>query len=320
MAKRRKLKKKFYYIIVILVLLIVALIFGIKKYREYQYHQTYEYKLLEHGYQLEEVKILEQTFDNKKLDELLLIEKNSTIIRLINEKYFIKNNFDLYLEYVAKNNITDTTKVITMVNAKANNEFYSLNLKTNMNKDYEIITNKFYQLEADYEPNDLVTVSTTYAWGDYGTVKIREKVYNAFLDMWESANAAGYYLMIKSGYRSYDNQEKVYNSYEEKYGPEYADSIAARPGYSEHQTGLSLDIYSKQNTNQKTFKDSETAKWLFANAHLYGFILRYPEGKEDITGYNYEAWHYRYVGIDTATKIYEKNITFEEYYAYYLDY
>ena len=103
------------------------------------------------------------------------------------------------------------------------------------------------------------------------------------------------------------------------YGSEYADEIAARPGHSEHQTGLALDIFCTTNSNTKTFKDSEAYQWLLNNAYKYGFILRYPEGKENITGFTFESWHYRYVGTEIATYIYENDITFDEYYAYFTE-
>lgn len=125
--------------------------------------------------------------------------------------------------------------------------------------------------------------------------------------------------MINSSYRSYEDQEIVYNNYKNSSGERFADSIAARPGSSEHQTGLALDIFSKTNTNKNTFSQTDEAKWLKENAHNFGFILRYPEDKVDITGYSFESWHYRYVGKDIATYIYENDITYEEYYAYFLE-
>ena len=136
--------------------------------------------------------------------------------------------------------------------------------------------------------------------------------------MWSAAHEEGIYLIIVSAYRDYDSQVQVYNDYQESKGTNYADSIAARPGYSEHQTGLSLDIYSKDSTVASTFKNSKAYEWLINNAHKYGFILRYPDGKKKITGFNYESWHYRYLGEELATKVYNEGITYDEYYAYYL--
>ena len=125
--------------------------------------------------------------------------------------------------------------------------------------------------------------------------------------------------MINSSYRPYKDQERVYNNYKDSRGESGADKIAARPGYSEHQTGLALDIFCTTNSSTKTFAESEAYRWLLDNSYKYGFILRYPEGKENITGYAFESWHYRYVGKDLATKIYNEGITFDEYYAYYIE-
>jgi len=182
-----------------------------------------------------------------------------------------------------------------------------------------MLVNKYYKLDETFEPNDLVTIKTDHSWGTYGENKIREEVYTAFKDMWNSALESDIYLMINSSYRPYNDQERVYNNYKNKNGESYADKIAARPGYSEHQTGLALDIFCTTNGSTKTFASSDAYKWLLENSYKYGFILRYPEGKENITGYAFESWHYRYVGKDLAKKIYDENITFDEYYAYYIE-
>ena len=188
-----------------------------------------------------------------------------------------------------------------------------------MSKEDAILVNKYYQIDSSYEPDDLVTVSMDYSWGDYGSIVVRKIVMDNFLNMWHAANNEGIYLMISSAYRSYQEQETVYNNYKDSYGEDYANEIAAKPGYSEHQTGLAIDIFSKTNSNRKTFKDSDAAHWLVNNAYKYGFILRYPEDKVDLTGYSYESWHFRYVGPEIAEYIQNNNITFEEYYAYFLD-
>ena len=111
--------------------------------------------------------------------------------------------------------------------------------------------------------------------------------------------------------RDYSYQEKLWNSYSNSKGENWADSVAARAGFSEHQTGLALDIVTYGST-MNNFENSDEFKWLSKNAYKYGFILRYPKGKEHITGYKYEPWHYRYVG-DIASTIYNRNITLEEY-------
>ncbi len=318
MAKRRKLKKQVYFVLIGIILFIGLIIFGINRYNLYKYHQTNEYKLIEIGYSNDEVqKILE--FDEEKINYFLNNTKNTRIIDLLNETYYLDKNFDKYISYMNEYSNLSTTDVIRNINIHLDKDFYEETYPTNTELDTSMLVNKYYYLSEDYVPDDLVTVSQTYSWGEAGSQRIREVVYNAFLDMWNVANDAGYYLMINSSYRTYQDQESVYNNYRNTSGQTYADSIAARPGYSEHQTGLAIDIFSRTNTSSATFASSEEASWLKENAYKFGFILRYPEGKEDITGTTYEAWHYRYVGVDIATYIYEHNITFDEYYAYFLE-
>ena len=132
--------------------------------------------------------------------------------------------------------------------------------------------------------------------------------------MHEDASKEDIYLMINLGYRSYDDQEALYNKYEKTYGTYEADKLTARPGFSEHQSGLALDIFEINNSNYSTFKNTPACKWLKENAYKYGFILRYTEDTEKITGFSSEDWHYRYVGKNIAKLIYDNNITLEEYY------
>ena len=118
-------------------------------------------------------------------------------------------------------------------------------------------------------------------------------------------------------WKGYEDQEYVYNQKKGSLGTEKADLIAIHPGYSEHQTGLAIDV-STPGANTTTFDTTDEFKWLENNAHKYGFILRYPKGKQYLTGIAYESWHYRYVGIEAATKIHDEGITFDEYYEFYL--
>lgn len=320
MATRKRLKKQVYFVFAGLILIIALAIFGLNKYKEYQYHQTYEYKLLEHGYNEEEVTtILDNFSDNEHLDYFLNNEKNSNIVKLLDAEYYLDKHFYDYGAYLEENQDLSTSSIIRNINVHLDKDFYEVEYETDTSLDTQMLVNKYYLLSSDYAPDDLVNVPQTYSWGELGSQRVREVAYNAFLDMWHAAEQEGYYLMINSSYRSYQDQEAVYNNYKSSSGQKYADSIAARPGSSEHQTGLAIDIFSKTNTNRNSFTDSPEAKWLEDNAHKYGFILRYPEDKVDITGYNYESWHYRYVGEDIATYIYEHDITFEEYYAYFIE-
>ncbi len=320
MTKRRKLKKGVYYIILVIIFLIIGTIFGNYKYKEYKYHQTYEYKLLTHGYKEDEVNKILETFSEKDYNYFLNNEVNEKYINLLDEKYFLKKNFYKYIDYMNQNKKLDLSIIVRNINVHLDNNFYGVEYNTDTSKDTSMLVNKFYLLGSDYEPTDLVTIPQTYSWGDKGSQKTRKVTYDAFLEMWNAAKEEqNYYLMVSSSYRSYTEQETVYNNYKNARGQKYADSIAARPGSSEHQTGLTLDIFSKTNSNKATFKDTDTAKWLKENCYRFGFILRYPEDLVNVTGYNYESWHFRYVGKDIAKYIYENNISFEEYYAFYIE-
>ena len=154
-----------------------------------------------------------------------------------------------------------------------------------------LIVNKTYSLPADYDPG------------------ISQLAQNAFNEMVAGAASDGITLYVNSGYRSYSNQEQLYNTYVYERGVEEADYVSARPGHSEHQTGLAFDV----NTTDFSFEYTPEALWLAEHCWEYGFIIRYPEGKEDITGYAYEPWHIRYLGKDIAKDVYDSGLCLEEY-------
>lgn len=319
MKRKIKLKKKVWIIITIVIILIVASIYGYNKYQEHLYHQTYEYKLLQKGYNFDETKFLENNFSKERLDYFLKIKKNDNIIAFRKEKYYLDKNLEKYLEYYETSENNDFSSVVAIINTNRNNEYY-VNIKdSNFKQDTKMLVNKYYNLNKEYQPDDIIPISSSYAWGDNGSKTTRQITFDAYLNMYNAAKEDGINLMINSSYRTYEEQETVYKNYENKYGSEYADEIAARPGHSEHQTGLALDIFCTTNSNRNTFKDTEAYQWLLNNAHKYGFILRYPEGKENITGFTFESWHYRYVGKEIAQYIYDNSITFDEYYAYFIE-
>ena len=138
----------------------------------------------------------------------------------------------------------------------------------------------------------------------------------AFQEMAAEATLSGYDLIAFSTYRSFDYQTQLYDRYVTNDGQDAADRYSARPGYSEHQTGLAFDIgeqHFEQHFAKESFGETEAGKWVAANAHNYGFIMRYPNGSEKITGYMYEPWHFRYVGEELAVQVYEANVTLEEF-------
>ena len=148
--------------------------------------------------------------------------------------------------------------------------------------------------------------------------KLKSEVNDAFCDLVEAMWAeTGLHLVNASPYRSYQTQKNLYARYRTQYSEATTDRFSARAGYSEHQTGLALDVIAPGGT-LNGFKNTQQFVWMRDNAHRFGFILRYGDGMEYITGYKFEPWHYRYVGVEAATFIYENDLTFEEYYAYYV--
>ena len=154
-----------------------------------------------------------------------------------------------------------------------------------------LLVNKKYHLPSNYDP------------------KVNNEALKALKLMQADCQAIGLNIPLVSGYRSYETQRRLYNNYVKKDGEEIANTYSAKPGESEHQTGLSFDIGSVS----RSFANTKEAKWIDENAYLYGFIVRYPKDKTDITGYIYEPWHVRYLGKETAKKVYESKLTLEEY-------
>ena len=188
-------------------------------------------------------------------------------------------------------------------------EFYK-NIKWVENPDeLLVLVNKNNQLSNDYIPKNLESISLRYANKDK---YLRKEAKDAFEKLSSEAAALGYRIVAVSAYRDYNYQNELFNYYVEEKGLEYALDCSAKPGHSEHQTGLAVDVEG-ENKDYDNFEDTKEFRWMKDNAHRFGFILRYPKGKEHITGFKYEPWHYRYVGINIATEIYEKNITLEEY-------
>ena len=178
--------------------------------------------------------------------------------------------------------------------------------------DYNILVNKDNPLPRAHIPNNLVNAESKYK----DNILIDKEVKIHFDKLKKEALKYNYYIDIESGYRDFDYQEKLYNKLLEEKGFTYAVTRIAEPGKSEHQTGLAIDICIYREDKcyiEYDIKELNETEWIHKNAHKFGFIIRYPEGKEDITKYNYEPWHLRYVG-DIAEYLYHQGITLEEYY------
>ena len=314
MYYKRKVKKGPIIAIIVIILVIIVTVCGINLYK---YYTSDEYRLGEAGYSEKEIKEILK-FDEKYITYAMEHKYEDDFIPLMKQKYFLWKNYDAYIKYIDDvygDQKVDYEKVVSLVNVGANNEPYTHTKKADMSKGNAILVNKYTSLPEKYAPDDIVEMSNWYA---YPNNRIRKEVYDAFREMFNAAKEENLTLIVNSSYRSYEEQKEIYDDYDNNRGREYADKYAARPDFSEHQTGLSIDVFAP-GSNMSNFESTDEFKWLSENSYKYGFILRYPKGKEDITGYNYEAWHYRYVGKDLAEKVFESGLTYDEYYAYYLD-
>lgn len=241
------------------------------------------------------------------------INYDDNTLNLMHGTYYINDNLDRYLSYQENHNL-EVDEIITRINSNLDYEYYTNTVTTDLSKKYLILVNKYNYLKSDYVPDNLVKIDSNYG---INSGYLESTTYENFKKMTDDAKVDNVNLYAYSPYRSYNTQVGLYNRYVERDGKKEADTYSAIAGFSEHQTGLAVDI-SKVGGNISGFENTNEFKWLQNNAYKYGFILRYPEGKEYITGYQYESWHYRYVSVEVSTKIKDLGITFEEYYAYYV--
>lgn len=182
---------------------------------------------------------------------------------------------------------------------------------------YTVFVSRDYLLPADYIPKDLVELKVRFSSDTHDDKrKLRKVAAEALEDMFRAAEKKGVILYGVSGYRSYERQQSIYNRNVSLHGKKATDALSAKPGSSEHQTGLTIDVSvsSLGCLLTERFAQTKEGKWLAKNAHKYGYIIRYPKGKSKITGYSYEPWHIRYVGVTVATYLYRNELTLEEYY------
>ena len=316
--KKIRLKKQAYYLLAVIVFLVVGVILGINFYNDFKYKQTNEYKLTSKGYSLEDTNILLDKLSENSISSLINQDKNDTIVGLVKEKYFLEKNLDRYLAYIEEEEEDNLTDVVAIVNVNADHKWYEEELETDTSLNEQMIVNKFYALSEDYTPENLVSIPLDYSYGTEGENQLIEYAYDKFLDLWQAAHDEGFYLMVTSSYRDYASQKEIYDYRKATQGERKADETAARPGHSEHQTGLVVDMTSTTEPSATDFSESEAYKWLKEHAHEFGFIERYPADKEYLTGYSPESWHWRYVGIEAATVMHEENIIYDEYYAFYI--
>ena len=256
-------------------------------------------------------KDIKETKDKETIDKVPK-EDDNEFSKL---SYYKNENLDRYKAYQSNNSDLSIEDIVTRVNLNLDKETYTDTIpSTNLNTNY-LLVNKFNYLDSSYIPNNLELLDNSYAKsGIYLVKEAKDNIERLISD----AKEDGMNIRVISAYRSYTYQENLYNNYVKNDGVENADTYSARPGYSEHQTGLVVDV-TKAYDNFNNFENTDEYNWMLENASNYGFILRYPKDKENITTYSFEAWHYRYVGVELAKKIKASNLTFDEYYARYIE-
>ena len=269
-------------------------------------------KLLKKKYTTDDINLINKTATKEDIENLLSKDIILDIDKYLEFDYAKVANIDIYVSYKEENDYS-YEEVVTFVNIGLDKDFYDEPITVDK-FDETMLVNKYRELPEDYEPEDLTTIDAAYASDN--NQKATKVVVDAFMEMAKDAEQQNLHMIANSSYRSYQEQKEIYDLYEKQYGGQYARDYAALPGFSEHQTGYVIDIANK---DHEIFDGTGEFQWLKKNAYKYGFILRYPMDKENITGYAYESWHYRYVGKELAKKVVDSGLTYDEYYIRYLD-
>lgn len=275
-------------------------------YKEMDNYEVVVCNLKAKNYSTEEINSILSKLSETNINNLLTLDYYdlAPYIDIIN---FNVLSIDRYNTYKSLHMDLTYQDVVTRVNLNLDKEFYSEYEKIENAEDITVLVNKFHKLDENFEPKDLTPLSYSSAY------KLRKEAAFAFDNLQAYATLKGVNFYPYSAFRSYETQEIIYNKYIEKDG-EFANTYSAKPGYSEHQTGLAVDVKSM---GYSKILD-EHYHWLKENAYKYGFIIRYTKDNENITGYQEEPWHLRYIGINHATKVHELDITYDEYYDLYL--
>lgn len=274
------------------------------KYAIESYLSPHFNELRDLGYSAQEAKEL-----SKLPIEILMVilkeDPNDQILKLLHTEYFIITRLTRYLQEIHRYPNEQLRTIVEKVNTDRDYDAYTHTLEVDFNQEF-LLVNKYHSLLRSYVPPHLIQAKGC------GKPTMIEEAVLAYNLMCEAITKEGIGLSQRSAYRSYSLQKSIYDNYLKYYSQAYTDTFAARAGFSEHQTGLAVDL-SSTNKSFATFEETDAYTWLKENAYKYGFIIRYPQGKEDITGYKFEPWHYRYVGIDIAKTITELGITLDEY-------
>ena len=270
-------------------------------------------KLLKVGYSNNDINIIMSHGTDESVREFAKKDRVHYLEEFFSYDFAKLENYDRYVVYSDETgeDEIDTILAINLNLDKPDYEYYEVVSDFSL----DMLVNKHRRLEEDFAPPDLTEIEGEYT-SEEGLTCSRLAL-NAFKELYKAASNEGYSLIINSAYRSYQDQTDIMNLYLNYYGQAYVDKYVALPGYSEHQTGLAFDIGSR---NTSVYANSKEYVWMKDNAYKYGFIMRYDERYEDLTGFRKESWHYRYVGKEIAKYVYEhNNMSLEEYYVLFLD-
>lgn len=268
--------------------------------------------LLDKGYSNSDVSIILAHGDDSEVTAFTKRERIKYLEEFYQYPYAKLANYDRYVAYA---DLTGEDEKITVIHVNLNmdKEAYTDAILVD-DFSYDMLVNNYHSLDEKFLPDELVEIPKKYTNDE--DFQANKTALNALIQMFESAKLDGLEMFVNSAYRSYDEQVEVAEFYRKWYGDNYVEKYVAKPGFSEHQTGLAFDVGS---TSSAVFAKSEEYKWMQENAYKYGFIKRFYKKVENITGVKEEPWHYRYVGRDIAKYIHENNISFEEYYVMFLD-
>ena len=275
------------------------------------YNFTNECRIYRLGYPIDQARALAAVLSDEQADSLIVRGEHDTIAYpLLSERYFIAKNFDRYLAYhKVDTTLTALKDIVAIVNVGRDLDRETVAVPCDTSKGHLMLVNGRHYLDENYKPDSLVQFQKTYC---YEEQRALGAVVQAFMAMQqECKKQTDAQLMVNSAYRSYQQQIGTYKRNEKGY--------AARAGSSEHQTGLALDVTSLQHPMRWPFDTSKEGVWMREHCHEFGFILRYPQKHANTMGYNYEPWHLRYVGKETAKRVHDEDITYDEYYAYYIE-
>ena len=286
-----------------------ALIYLVNTTLEYEKTEGYDPALYEKYEQYKAKLASKAEADAPKPDLAAVVKHVNAAQTYAAEKYYIDANLDRYEAYRAKNGSKALADIVKEVNAEIDRPFYTGTAHADMSKGYLVLVNKYYFVDDKDKPQ-------TESLAGYGVGELEKTAAKWFKKMVDAAHTDGISLRAVSPYRTWAIQNLFYTGYVKNAGTAQADTYSARPGHSEHQTGLVVDINTANISAH--FENTNEYAWLQKNCWKYGFILRYLPGKQYLTGYVFEPWHYRYVGTEYAKDIMDSGLTFEEWYAFYV--